>query len=276
MKLRSPPKPPISFDKVFCVSCWVPVMSLFLADWLRDNWLTDTQQANTQCHWNFVTPSFLITPWWRWGEEMMYRVSWSVLVKQNPISSLQIGWAVFLVCPGPLLFPLDWFLLGVTIPWNDIIYCHMRALLDDFMTISNLSLITSLTGLWRFIMLTYKIHSIIRPIPMHIFSTNNNPPMFKTIVRKLWQFKLSSTRKCNWYTSILSQFKFIYMYMFFSNCKIKKFMISKWCGFGFLFFGVFLTNQNQSTNRSADGHNFSQIYISLSVYWPANFAMVKL
>lgn len=214
MKLRSPPKPPISFDKVFCVSCWVPVMSLFLADWLRDNWLTDTQQANTQCHWNFVTPSFLITPWWRWGEEMMYRVSWSVLVKQNPISSLQIGWAVFLVCPGPLLFPLDWFLLGVTIPWNDIIYCHMRALLDDFMTISNLSLITSLTGLWRFIMLTYKIHSIIRRYPMHIFSTNNNPPMFKTIVRKLWQFKLSSTRKCNWYTSILSQFKFIYMYMF--------------------------------------------------------------
>lgn len=66
--------------------------------------------------------------------------------------------------------------------------------------------------------------------------------------------------------------------MFFSNCKIKKFMISKWCGFGFLFFGVFLTNQNQSTNRSADGHNslVKYIHLSLSVYWPENFEMVKL
>lgn len=210
MKHRSPPKPPISFDKVFCVSCWVPVMSLFLADWLRDNWLTDTQQANTQCHWNFVTPSFLITTWWRWGEEMMYRVSWSVLVKQNPISSLQIGWAVFLVCPGPLLFPLDWFLLGVTIPWNDIICCHRRALLDDFMTISNLSLITSLTALWRFIMLTYKIHSIIREYPC----TYSLPIIILPCSRPLLEnyYKLSFTRKCNEYRSILNQFKFTYIF----------------------------------------------------------------
>lgn len=269
MKLRSPPKPPISFDKVFCVSCWVPVMSLFLADWLRDNWLTDTQQANTQCHWNFVTPSFLITPWWRWGEEMMYRVSWSVLVKQNPISSLQIGWAVFLVCPGPLLFPLDWFLLGGdhSLEWHYLLSYESPVgwFYDNFKFVS-----------YHESDRPVKIHHANLqdplnnpPIPMHIFSTNNNPPMFKTIVRKLWQFKLSSTRKCNLYTSILSQFKFIYMYMFFSNCKIKKFMISKWCGFGFLFFWGFLTNQNQSTNRSADGHNSLPVivkYTSLSLF----------
>lgn len=243
MKLRSPPKPPISFDKVFCVSCWVPVMSLFLADWLRDNWLTDTQQANTQCHWNFVTPSFLITPWWRWGEEMMYRVSWSVLVKQNPISSLQIGWAVFLVCPGPLLFPLDWFLLGVTIPWNDIIYCHMRALLDDFMTISNLSLITSLTGLWRFIMLTYKIHSIICRYPC----TYSLPIIILPCSRPLLEnydnlSYLPQGNAIDTHQFLVNLYKCT---CFFSNCKIKKIMISKWCGFGFLFFWFFF-NKSES------------------------------
>lgn len=83
------------------------------SDRLRDNWLPDTQPTNTQCHWNFVTPSFLITTWWRWAEEMMYRVSWSVLVKQNLIPSLQIGWAAFLACPGPLL------LHGLIFAWGD-------------------------------------------------------------------------------------------------------------------------------------------------------------